>query len=87
MDVNFDLAVEWVRDMGYDGPLALAVDDTKVTTALGTYRDGDVWKAGGMHGDVQVFKTYDDLLHMETELSKERLAEKVFFTYSLFLAN
>ncbi|KAJ3766785.1 hypothetical protein FB446DRAFT_610357, partial [Lentinula raphanica] len=41
VDINFDDALKWVQEIGYDGPLALAVDDTKLTPALRSYKDGD----------------------------------------------
>ncbi|KAJ3760769.1 hypothetical protein EV360DRAFT_39135 [Lentinula raphanica] len=76
VDKNFDDALEWVKGMGYDGPLVLAVDDTKLTPALRLYKDGDTWKLAGMHGKVQVFESYEQLLEMR-DIERKNLAEKV----------
>ncbi|KAG5636706.1 hypothetical protein H0H81_007102 [Sphagnurus paluster] len=75
VESNFDAAQKWLADMGYDGPVVLAVDDTKVTAALRSYRDGDKWKAGGMHGEVKAITQYDDLLDM-AHIDRKSLAEK-----------
>lgn len=54
VDVNFDNALEWIKSLGYVGPLALAVDDTKLSPALEPYKDGEVWKVAGIHGEPRV---------------------------------
>ncbi|KAI0059300.1 hypothetical protein BV25DRAFT_1809175 [Artomyces pyxidatus] len=73
--VNFDAALQWAFELGYSGPFILAVDDTKVLTALRSYVDGTKWKLGGMHGTVKTFKTYDDLVK-KADVGRNDLAEK-----------
>ena len=41
-----------------------------------TYLDGGEWKVAGMHGKVETFASYEELLSM-TEIEKSELAEKV----------
>lgn len=48
----------------------------KVTSAVRTYLDGDEWKVAGMHGKVETFVSYEELMSM-TEIEKSELAEKV----------
>ncbi|KAJ3922790.1 hypothetical protein F5877DRAFT_32910, partial [Lentinula edodes] len=74
--VNFDKLAEKLQKIGYDGPLALAVDDTKLVPALRAYKDGNVWKMAGMHEHVYVFDSYDQLVEMRN-LEQKNLAEKV----------
>ena len=44
--------------------------------AVRTYLDGGEWKVAGMHGKVETFASYEELLSM-TEIEKSELAEKV----------
>ncbi len=74
---NFDGAVKWVKDLGYEGPLVLAADDTKITAALRSYQDGGSWHLGGMHGRVETFTDYEELIAIAQSHSQESLADKV----------
>jgi len=75
VDSNFVAAAQWAKDLGYTGNFQLAVGDTKITAAVRTYLDGGDWKVGGMHGKVETFASYEELLSM-TEIEKSELAEK-----------
>ena len=76
IDSNFAAAAQWAKDLGYNGNFQLAVDDTKITSAIQTYLDGGEWKVAGMHGKVETFASYEELMSM-TEIEKSELAEKV----------
>jgi hypothetical protein len=76
VDRNFEAAATWAADLGYAGNFQLAVDDTKITAAVRTYLDGGDWKVAGMHGRVERFASYEELLSM-TEVERSELAEKV----------
>jgi D-arabinose 1-dehydrogenase-like Zn-dependent alcohol dehydrogenase len=77
VDENFDSAKEWAASLGYDGPFVLAVDDTKLVPALRSYDNAGTWTLVGMHGRVETFESYDELVAKGQEITKEMLAEKV----------
>jgi hypothetical protein len=77
LDSNFKAAADWAQDLGYAGNFQLAVDDTKITKAVRTYLDGDKWKVAGMHGTVETFVSYEELIKIK-DLERSELAEKVF---------
>jgi hypothetical protein len=79
VDANFKAAADWAKDLGYTGNFQLAVDDTKMTAAVRTYTDGDKWKVAGMHGKVETFISYEELMSMK-ELERSDLAEKVQYS-------
>lgn len=79
VDANFDAALEWLNEIGYDGPLSLAADDTKMTRALQSYCDGGEWRLAGMHGCVKVFTSYEQLTEM-CQFEETMLADKVYLT-------
>ena len=62
---------------GWDGPFILAVDDTKVVSALRSYQDGTNWYLAGLHGVVHRFESYEELLRLSQSAREEDLAEKV----------
>ncbi|TFY77278.1 hypothetical protein EWM64_g6734 [Hericium alpestre] len=72
---NVDAVLQWAKDLNYHGPLLLAVDDTKITIGLRSYRDGPQWKVGGMHGAVVPFTRYPELIKLR-ETKREDLADK-----------
>ena len=76
VDLNFDRALEWTKQLDYSGPFVLATDDTKLIAALRSYQDGGVWRLAGMHGRVEVFATYEELMDA-ADISIDQLAEKV----------
>lgn len=77
VDSNFEAAAQWAKDLGYIGNFQLCVDDTKITAAVRTYMDGDKWKVAGMHGKVETFNSYEDLLSRTEVLERNELADKV----------
>ena len=77
LDSNFKAAADWAQDLSYTGNFQLAVDDTKITKAVRTYLDGNKWKVVGMHGTVETFVSYEELIKMK-DLERSELAEKVF---------
>ena len=79
VDISFDKLAKKLKELGYDDPLALAVDDTKLVQALRAYKDGEVWKMVGMYGPGVSFKSYDELVAMRN-LEHSNLADKVFFS-------
>jgi hypothetical protein len=82
---NFDAAAAWALELGYSGPFALAVDDTKCVAALRTYQDGGKWYLGGMHGAVKMFTSYDELAD-NANIARSDLADKVhFISMSLYV--
>ncbi len=53
----------------------MSADDTKLTAALRSYHDGEVWCLGGLHGVVQAFSSYEELMELGNT-DKGELAEK-----------
>jgi hypothetical protein len=78
IDSNFKAAADWARDLAYTGNFQLAVDDTKITKAIRTYLDGGKWRVAGMHGKVETFASYEELMKMK-DLERNELAEKVLY--------
>lgn len=76
VDSNFDSAAAWAANLGWNGPFVLASDDTKIVAALRSYCDAGEWRLGGMHGKVQTFSSYEELV-TQAEGAKGELAEKV----------
>jgi hypothetical protein len=75
-DSAFDSAQRWATSLGFpNGPFALSVDDTKVTAGIRSFKD-TVWKIGGMHGRVETFESYDELLD-KAKISLEDIGDKV----------
>ena len=75
-DENSDAALAWAHTFDWNGPFILAVDDTKLTPALQSYRSGSEWYLAGFHGVVHSFSTYEELLAL-SNTDGENLAEKV----------
>jgi hypothetical protein len=68
---------KWLIDLGFpSGPIAVSVDDTKIVSGIRSYRDAGVWKLGGMHGCVETFDSYEELLQ-KSKVKKEDLSDKV----------
>lgn len=63
--------------MGYNGPLVLGADDTCLTPALDTFQSGDVWYLVGMHGTIETFGSYDELINKSSTVPLKDLATKV----------
>ncbi|KAM5544147.1 hypothetical protein V8D89_002196 [Ganoderma adspersum] len=76
VDENFDAARSWADSLGWTGPFILAVDDTKITPALRSFRDNGVWHLGGIHGVVHTFSSYEELQEL-AKVDKGDIAEKV----------
>ena len=77
VDANFDAALAWAQEFGWDGPFILAVDDTKLVSGLRSYQDGKNWCLAGFHGVVHNFSSYEELLKLSQNARSEDLAEKV----------
>lgn len=76
-DTNFDAAVLWMARMGYQGPLVLEADDTCLTVAMDTIQSGGIWYLVGMHGAIETFATYDELISKSSSVTRSNLASKV----------
>jgi hypothetical protein len=70
-------AQQWLANLGLlKAPLILSVDDTKITPGLRSYQDGGIWKLGGMHGRVETFGSYEELME-KARLDRDNVADKV----------
>lgn len=78
---NFTRILKAIQVLGYDGPLALASDETKCTQSLRVYNNCIV---GSYDGDIE-FTSTEDLTKKCTDLiSKEKLSSKVGLVLYLY---
>lgn len=75
-DANFDAAIQWTEAMGYQGPLVLSADDTCLTAAMDVFQSGGSWYLIGMHGVIDTFNSYDELMNKGSSIVRESLATK-----------
>lgn len=86
-DTNFDAAVRWTEQLGYRGPLVLGADDTCLDAALDTIKSGCVWYLVGMHGNIETFASYEELISKSSSVSRQDLASKVSSVIDIFVYN
>jgi hypothetical protein len=77
IDKILDDTQDWAESLGLrNGPFTLCVNDSKVTAEVRSFRSKDLWLLGGMHGCVETFETYEELIE-KSKIKPEDMADKV----------
>ena len=85
---SFELIVEHLKALDYDGPVGVSCDETKLFSTYRLYWDGDqkqYYLIGGVDGPILCLNE-DDIRHA-LEMNKDRIGTKVSFFCGLFQNN